>query len=64
MTFYLNLRGPFRCLAIILRQNPPVLGLMIKPMADRLFSEREGVYRHAFSIGPIYFRTYTRKHMP
>lgn len=37
------------------------LGFVVKTKRQMLFAEREGGYRRAFMIGPLYFRTYTRR---
>lgn len=37
------------------------LGFVIKPRSAMVFSERAGLYRRAFALGPLYFRTYALK---
>lgn len=43
------------------RDDRDALGFVIKRKSARIFSERYGGYRTAFSVGPLYFRTYARK---
>lgn len=37
------------------------LGFLFKPRSQMIFSERYGYYRRAFTLGPLYFRTYARR---
>jgi hypothetical protein len=39
----------------------PALGFAVKPRTHMFFSERYGCYRRAFTLGPLYFRTYARR---
>lgn len=34
------------------------LGFVIKARSEMLFTARHGYYRRAFTLGPLYFRTY------